>query len=296
MTWFTFVIINIIATILVGILDYGFQKWTYKTPEFPAILWAFFFLFYWIYSLSWGIHENSLFVLFLSFFSWLLTFLWVLSYFRAIFSPTTPGFIWTVGKIQMIFAFLIGIFVFWEMLSSKQLLGHGLIFAWAIIVSLDHIQEGKNKKAIFYSMSMALSYAFANSICKYLYWVSDFNSVFGIYCIWIFAWAMICAFFTQNGKRFFQEFITRPQYYFWLWLVTEFFWVLQFVSQNMAIAKWPLTVVVFLMETYVAFLLILSVFLAPIFPKYIPKEWGNNTLKNLIIIWVMFIGIWLTLS
>ena len=296
MTWISFVIINIIATLLVGIFDYSFQKWVYKNPEFPAIVGAFFFLLYGLYELNLGVHETRWWLLTYSFFAWTLTFLWVLSYFRALFSPTTPWFVGTIGKIQMIFAFVIWIFLFRENLSHLQLLWHALIFAGAMVVSLDHIKEWKNKKAIFYSTLMALSYAFANSLCKYLYKISDFDSVFCLYCFGIFFWAILCLIFTKNGKIFFWEFFRRPRYYFWLWILTEFFWLIQFVTQNLAISKWPLTKVVFLMETYVAFLLLLSIFLAPVFPKYIPKEWGNNILKNITLVWVMLLWVWMTLS
>lgn len=296
MSWWIYVLIYIITTIVVVIIDYNLQKWLYKTPELPSIISGLFFWVVFLYFLLRGHIDFYDSTSIYSIIAWIFSFIWIYSYFKALFSPSTPWFVGTIWKIQMIIAFFIGVFIFQEHLSVMQLIGHGLIFLGVVLVSMTHLKEWKNRRSIFWAVTMWIAFAISLSICDYLYKISDFSNVFWLYCLWVCIWSIICLIFVPNKKQFYRDFFLHPWLYLGVWVITEFFWLIEFTSKNLALSKGPFTVVVFLMETYIAFLVILSVLFHSRFPKIIPKEWGDNWVQNFWVICMVLVGIWMTLN
>lgn len=293
--WVIYIAVVIILEALVSIVDYNLLHSLYKNPETPSIIASLFFLPVFLVSLFLGFQITDFWVIILSIISGLLLFassyLYSICYAKKI-SPGTTLWIW---KIQMVFVFIVGIFFLWESLTYYQYVGHGIIFLWALLLSLNHFSDIQNKYYLLIPLCGACTSALSLIINDLLYVWNDFITVFGSFAFGFFLWAPILLAFTKGGKSFWKNIHKNWKKYFFAWSIVESLNIASVVFLNLALKFGPLSLVVFLKETYVAVLLIASFVFWYFYPKYFPDGWKSFSLYKLCIIICMMWGVYLVI-
>lgn len=294
--WLFSISLFIFTTVVIGFLDFHFQKSIYKTAEYPVLISAGFFLIPTIYGFLFRADFINVSIIPTSLLVGLICFVSFYGYFKAVFSYTTPWFIQSFGKLQVVFAFGVGTIFFWEHLGHIQLLGHIIILLWVAAISFSHFLEHKSSQGLAWTSLMVVAGTVTNIFLKYLYIDYEFWTIFIPFCGGISLGGIFTAIITRGGRNFLRGFIQQPILYLGTGIITETFGVAQFYFKNLSLKTWPYITSVFLFETCVIFTILISIIFHPIIPKYIPEEGGKNKILNIIIISVMFGGIWLALK
>ncbi len=113
--WFSFGTIILNAVLMV--IDYNLLGKVYKTAEAPTMVTSLFLIFPFIWGLIYWVDYWDISIIFWSIAIGFLTFLGILYYFKSFDIWVTPTTLGSIMKIQMIFAFIVGVFSLWEQLT-----------------------------------------------------------------------------------------------------------------------------------------------------------------------------------
>lgn len=294
--WIIFILLTIVVSVILSLLDYNLLQGVYGNAEIPSIISCSFFFPVCIYFFLSGIDFSSTSIVFLSIIAGLFTFWGSYAYSLSYAHKISPGTTLGIMKVQMIFAFLFWYFILQESLTYLQMVWHGIIFLWALWLSIEHIQFWWKRSHFVIPFLWAISYSISYILVDSLYKVSDFSTVFWLFCFGFFLWSPILILFTSNGKNFVKHFHKKWKVYLGLWIITEMFWIMEFLFWNLALKHGPLSLVIFLKETYVALLVIISLIFWYFYPRYFPDGWKKITFKKLWIIIFMLVWVYLALQ
>ncbi len=293
--WYTFG--AIIFTVLVVLIDYIFMKSFFKNAESPTIIsWVALWLVPIYVLLFHGFDISNIVVLIVSFILGLSSLAGIYLYFKSMFMGITPWTIWWILKLQMVLAFIVGVWFLKESLTFQQLLGHAIIFLWAAyLVSKDLKLKGD---IYTYILPFGAMIWFSASFIwtDYLFLEHDFWSIFWMHTFWTFCWAVWILLFTKWWKKFQKLFSADKKKYILIAITAETAWLLMATFDALAYSVWPLSKVTFLRETYLVYLIIIALLLRSYFPKYIPDEWWDSKYEKLFIVIFMMVWVYLTIK
>ena len=292
--WYTFW--SIITMVILSLLDYNVVKSFFKSSEAPTIVWGVAMVWVFIYTMLFHWIDTSNYMYLLGSYILGLFSLWgSYFYFKSLFHGTSPWTLASIMKLQIVFAFIVWVFIFREQLNSLQLLGHAIIFGWAMYLAIKDFKVSKQMESyIFPLLAMAL-WTISVIGMDYLYGQYDFWTLFWIHSLWMFSWAMVLLFYTNGGKEFQIDFKKRAKKYILIWILTESFAIAMETCDALAYKTWPLSKVTFLRETYPVLLILIALFLRPYFPKYIPEEWWDSKFEKIIVVSIMLVWVYLTI-
>jgi len=292
--WIVYIIWHIIAAVILGIVDYNLIQWLYKNAVTASIVTCSFFLVFsfiflatWI---EWNIFAISMWIL-SGIFSIISSYIYSLCFEKKM----SPGFVLSIWKIQMVFAFIFWVFFLGEELTFMQLLWHGIIFFSALFLALFHGNITWKKNDIFLPLLWAVLFSISFMIIDPIYERYDFKTVFTGFCFWFGLWAPYLIFFHKKWKTFIKEAKKNWRKFLMFWIFTETIALIEFGWFHLAMKHWPLSLVVFLKETYVVLLIIVSVIGAYFYPKFFPDGWKSFNIQKLWIICIMLIWVYLAL-
>lgn len=294
--WIYFIAVAIIGNIILAILDYNLLHKFYRTPETPSIIASLSFLPIWIYFLFFDFQFENIVPILAWLSAGLLAFLASYAYAYSYAFKIPPGTTLWIVKLQMVFAFIVGVFVFWESLTPMQLLWHGVIFACAILLSIEHIGLTKKKSLLIFPLISALAISWEVIILDIAYEHLHFGTIFGSFAFWWFIGAPILILGTKNGQEFYKKLPTTWKKYLLIGWAVELINIITVFFANLALKFGPLSLVVFLKETYVAFLILISLIAGYYYPKYFPDGWKKISFKKLSIVCIMMIWVYLALK
>lgn len=290
------IIIVIIGDILLGILDYNLLHSFYKDPQTQSIIACLFFLPVFLVFLFLDFQFTNILAISVWILSWFLIFISAYLYSLSYAAKIPPGTVLGIYKIQMVFAFIVWVMFLGETLSDMQLLGHGIIFLGAILLSVDHIGKLKKPSLLIIPFIGALVMSVAVIINDIAYSHLHFWTVFWSFAFWWFLWAPIIIFGTKEWKKFRENINLNWRKYLIVGWSVELVNIVITIAAHLALKFWPLSLVVFLKETYVAFLVLISMIFGYYYPKYFPDGGKKISIKKLTIISVMMLWVYFALS
>lgn len=294
--WLIFISASVIFSIILALLDYNLLHYLYKDPETPSIIANLFFLPIFIGSLFFWFQFDNISAISFWFVAWVCTFISSYLYSLSYAAKIPPGTTLGIYKVQMVFAFLVGIFFLGEHLTHTQFIWHGIIFLGAILLSLEHFTWVEKKILLLLPFIGAIFYSIGLVINDIAYISLDFITVFGSFAFWNLVGVPVLIFCTKKGRMFFHNISHNWKKYLYLGTIAELINLGDIISFHLALKYGPLTLVVFLKEMYVVILILLSLMFGYFYPRYFPDGGQGFSYKKLCIISWMLGGVFLALS
>ena len=294
--WMILIFFVILLEVIISILDYNLLHSLYKDAETPSIIASIFFLPIFLGCLLLGAELTDIRLIILAMASGLLLFMSSYLYSICYAKKIPPGTTLWIWKIQMIFAFIVGVLFLGESLTALQYVGHGIIFLWALLLSLNHFSAVQHKYYLIFPVIWALACSISVIWNDLLYIWNDFITVFWGFSLGFFLWAPILIFFTQAGRRFYRDIPKNWRKYAVIWCIVESLNIWAVILLNYSLKIGPLSLVVFLKETYVALLIVVSFIFWYFYPKYFPDGGKSFSFYKLCIIIAMVWGVYLAIA
>lgn len=291
MDWFYLALLAPAIWAIVNLIDDNLIRGLYKNPSSATIMSGIVAFLPLLSLIFLDITIPSIGVMLISLLAgfFLIASYWL--YFKSLLIEM-PSITITLWKLSPIFVSLLAFLFLGETLAINQYAGFILVLGASLAISATNIKKFQFSKAWYLMVFASLLTAIYAVLVKHVYSNVDFWSGFIFVSLGMGAGGVLLFTLSKEGRGFFTE-LNKKSKWLPLILLPNILNIIGVLIFNLAVSRGPVSLVKVIEGVHPIYVLIFSLLLYPLFPKYFREAMSKGKLKKILLMIVMILGLYL---